>query len=109
LARLVLLAPKRRADATTFEYMVQAGVCDGYAFTKAQLAQVKVGDQVALLRRDGDRRRADGMIAAIVPSQQGRAKNGLTRFDVKIKGFAEVPSAPDTFGKFPRTGVKVLS
>jgi len=68
---LVIHAPdaKAREGSKSFEDILKDGVGSGYAISKKDMGRLAPGCTVVLLRKDRDRKRAEGRLVRLYPTK----------------------------------------
>lgn len=103
---LVIHAPDARAreGKTSFEYILEKGIGDGYAIYEKDYFRLSEGSGVVLLRKDGNKRRAEGRLVRLAETGD-KTPQGITRYNVYFRDMREVPYRPERLNRF---GVAVI-
>jgi len=101
---LVIHAPNYRVAKKSFEAVLKSGIGAGYAIYKKDISRLVPGCKVVLLRKDVNRKRAEGTLNKLVPTNR-YTPQGIQRYDVHIEGLKVVAYKPEKLNRF---GVAVL-
>jgi len=103
---LVIHAPDYsvKYGAKNFEAVLADGVGKGYAIFQKDISKLPPNSTVVLLRKDKNKRRAEGLLVKLVPITK-KSPQGIQRYDVHIKNLTVVPYKPE---KLNRYGVAVF-
>jgi len=97
MTTLVIHAPDymvKKSGKKSFEQVLADGIGKGYAIYEEYISKLPKGSKVVLLRKDRNKKRAEGILVRLVPT--GRyTPQGMQRYDVHIKGLAEVSYKPE--------------
>jgi hypothetical protein len=95
---------RARKGSKSFESVLDDGIGDGYALSSDQYQRLEKGDPVVLLRKDRNKRRAEGRLVELVAT--GRTTpQGLQRYDVYLEDLKWVEYKPEPLNRY---GVNVI-
>lgn len=100
MTALVIHAPARRKsdNPIKFEDIRRTGKAPGYGLT-AKMTQIPPGTQVILLRKDINKRRAEGVLVTLKPT--GRStRSGRWRYDIYVADWKDVDYKPEALDRF---------
>ncbi len=103
---LIIHAPHAKVKekgSKSFEDIFASGVGKGYAIYDKDEKELIKGSTVVLLRKDKNKRRAEGLLDKWVPTE--RTNNGIQRYDIHVEKWTEDPYKPEELN---RCGVAVI-
>lgn len=105
MATLVIHAPDYRVKdgAKSFEKVLGDGIGEGYAIGQKYISKLPKGSNVVLLRKDRNRKRAEGILVKLVPTT--KTPQGIQRYDVHVEKWTKVPYKSEKLNRF---GVAVI-
>lgn len=106
MTMLIIHTPdnKVKGGAKSFEAVLEDGLGVGYAIFLGDISRLTPGVKVVLLRKDKRKRRAEGILNRLIPTNIYTSQ-GIRRYDVKINGLAEVTYKPEPLNRF---GVAII-
>jgi hypothetical protein len=85
--------------AKSFAQVMSSNVGNGYAIFKNDLSKWVKGRKVIVLRKDKDKRRAEGILEKIVNIHKPTAQ-GIERYDIYINNLKQVEYKPEKLNRF---------